>query len=100
MNIQLYDLKNKSTKVVPNYQQFKTNPRLETFAEKNWGKNHSGWINSYLSCAKKLSFSDSSLTIEADFMKYSQVAGMVKAIEEKKKFASKIIPGLAVVLVG
>lgn len=96
MEIEVYDFKGKETKIVPTYQAANFNAELEQFAQDNWETNHAGWTNSYVVSPRDFNFSQGNLAITADHMRYSQIAGMVKAIEESKLFAPQSIPGLSV----
>jgi len=96
MEIRVYNLGDKSVGVVPTHRKSNFEPELSSFISKNWDEHHKGWTDSYVASIGNLSFAKDSLNIQAEYMRYSEIAGMVKAIEGGYSFAPDSIPGLSV----
>lgn len=81
--IDVYPFSGRGLSINNTGDRFSLNPDLARFVEENWKpKAEKGWRSSWVPFAKRVSFTDSGVTVETGVMRYHEIDGMNKALEE------------------
>ena len=97
MNVQVYDLVDSNFSILPTEaSRRQMDEQMETYIADNFARRHPGWTNSYVPQAAHVLVSPEGIEIVANYSRYADHVGMLRAIQEGKSFAPTHSRGLAV----
>jgi len=86
--IEVYPFQGRNLNISDTGKRIKLNPELSDYCDKSWKpKAEKGWKSSWISFAGDVYFTDSEVNVNSGAMPFSQVDGIVKAIEKEEYFA-------------